>query len=203
MEIVDSSFCAFLDAAEIRGRASWPVIAPASAEEEADDVFFVKWKRECERCLKALNHAIKGPRLAEGPLNPPGLFQISNSDESVIPRPHVDIISSLPNSHEAVMDPLGRLPSADLVGECYEVLVPREKDEVKTFSGSSLHLCASLEVDHVDSALVAPSVKPAPTIVRTVKEIEELNHKDWKRPRLKRRKEPERSNNYSGASARY
>ncbi|GMH31697.1 hypothetical protein Nepgr_033541 [Nepenthes gracilis] len=89
-------------------------------------------------CLKALNHAIKGPRMAEGPLNPPGLFQISISDESVIPRPHVDIISSLPNSHETVMDPLGRLSSVDLVGECNEVLVPKEKVEVKTSSVSSL-----------------------------------------------------------------
>ncbi|GMH02107.1 hypothetical protein Nepgr_003946 [Nepenthes gracilis] len=162
--------------------------------------------REVDWLLQWLELLLLGPRLAEGPLNPPGLFQVSNSDESVIPRPHVDIISSLPNSHEAVMDPLGRLPSADLVRECNEVLVPKEKDEVKTFSGSSLQYllllvilpivvrlvlmrstavipspCASLEVDHVDSALVAPSVKPAPTIVRTVKEIEELNHKDWKR----------------------
>ncbi|GMH06201.1 hypothetical protein Nepgr_008041 [Nepenthes gracilis] len=77
---------------------------------------------------------VLGSRLAKGPLNPPGLVQVSNSDESEIPRPNGDIIPILPNSHEAVLESLGSMSPAELVGVCNEVIVPKEMDEVKTFS---------------------------------------------------------------------
>ncbi|GMH04888.1 hypothetical protein Nepgr_006728 [Nepenthes gracilis] len=69
---------------------------------------------------------VLGSRLAKGPLNPPGLVQISNFDESEIPRPNGVIISSLPNSHEAVLESLGSMSPAELVGVCNEVIVQRK-----------------------------------------------------------------------------
>ncbi|GMH23548.1 hypothetical protein Nepgr_025391 [Nepenthes gracilis] len=102
--------------------------------------------------------------------------KVSNSDESVIPRPQVDIISSLPNSHEAVMDPLGRLSSADLVGERNEVLVSKEKDEVKTFFGSSLNSCPALglALDRVLLSCSADSLGNAAADVQLILKVEAL-----------------------------
>ncbi|GMH01999.1 hypothetical protein Nepgr_003838 [Nepenthes gracilis] len=76
--------------------------------------------------------------MAKDPLNLPGPLQTSSSVESKIPRTNVDILSNLPNSHEAVMESLGSMLSADVVGVCNEVLVPKVMDEVITTSGSSL-----------------------------------------------------------------
>ncbi|GMH16935.1 hypothetical protein Nepgr_018776 [Nepenthes gracilis] len=75
--------------------------------------------------------------MAKDPLNLPGPVQIQSYVESEIPRHNVDFIK-LPNSHEAVIESLGSMSSADFIGVCNEVSVPKPMDEVLTIFGSSM-----------------------------------------------------------------
>ncbi|GMH12940.1 hypothetical protein Nepgr_014781 [Nepenthes gracilis] len=78
--------------------------------------------------------------MARDPLKIPESVLIQSSVESETTR-H---ITKLPNSYEAVTESLGSLSSANFVGVCNEVSVPKVMDEMLTISGSSL-LCPMLQ----------------------------------------------------------
>ncbi|GMH21194.1 hypothetical protein Nepgr_023036 [Nepenthes gracilis] len=81
--------------------------------------------------------------MARDPLNLPESVQIQSCVESETTR-HSFVFTNLPNSHEAVTESLGSMSSADFVGVCNEVSVPKVLDEMLTISGSSMQ-CPMLQ----------------------------------------------------------